>query len=75
MLFLLYAAPKFESQIPAIEYWVENYVGTKELLDTANVRRLANVSAFVDESESIGAVLGLQASFRVSSQDGDLKSD
>jgi hypothetical protein len=50
-------------------------VGTKGLVAIANIRWLANVSAFVDEIESIRVVLGLRPNFRVSSQDADRKSD
>ena len=38
---------------------VENRIGAQGLVGIANVRWLTNVSAFVDQSKSIGAALGL----------------
>src|SRR5690348_4004973 len=58
-----------------ISLGIENYIGTKGLVGIAHVRRLANVSAFIDEIESIRAVLGLRPSFRISKQDAERKSD
>ena len=42
-----------------ISLGVENRIGTQGLVGIANARWLADVSAFVDESKSIGAALTL----------------
>jgi hypothetical protein len=42
-----------------ISLGVENRIGAQGLVGIANVRWFANVSAFVDQSKSIGAALAL----------------
>jgi hypothetical protein len=58
-----------------ISLGVENRIGAQGLVGIANVRWLANASAFVDQSKSIGAALALWPDFRMSSQHAERKND